>query len=109
MKTITASKLRVEFASIIKDLDSGPVHVTKHGKTIAILSSPDAAVETPTEPASMTATPKAPERSQTPLEAYETPDEEYEFEAGEWSDGLDAEFEAYLSRVREPIDRPFMS
>ena len=60
MKTITASKLRVEFASIIKDLDSGPVHVTKHGKTIAILSSPDAAVETPTEPASMTATPRHP-------------------------------------------------
>ena len=65
MKTITASKLRVEFASIIKDLDAGPVHITKHGKTIAVLTSPDAAVETPEEPVSMTTTPRAPTVSTT--------------------------------------------
>ena len=107
MKTITASKLRVEFASIIKDLDAGPVHITKHGKTIAVLTSPNAAVETPEEPVSMTTTPRAPEPSQSDLDAYDDEYEEDDFEADDWDMSMDSDFENYLSKMMShAIDRP---
>ena len=107
MKTITASKLRVEFASIIKDLDAGPVHITKHGKTIAVLTSPNAAVETPEEPVSMTTTPRAPEPSQSAIKAYDDDHEEDDFETDDWDMSMDSDFENYLSNLtRHAIDRP---
>ena len=107
MKTITASKLRVELASIIKDLDAGPVHVTKHGKTIAILTSPNTAVETPEEPVSMTTTPQPPEPSQSATEAYDDDHEEDDFETDDWDMSMDSDFENYLSNLtRHAIDRP---
>ena len=107
MKTITASKLRVEFASIIKDLDAGPVHITKHGKTIAVLTSPDAAVETPEEPVSMTTTPRAPEPSQSDLDAYNDDHEEDDFDADDWDMSMDSDFENYLNKMMShAIDRP---
>ena len=107
MKTITASKLRVEFASIIKDLDAGPVHITKHGKTIAILTSPNTAVETPEEPVSMTTTPQPPEPPQSKPEAYDDDYEEDDFEADDWDMSMDSDFENYLSKMTSrAIDRP---
>ena len=97
MKTITASKLRVEFASIIKDLDAGPVHVTKHGKTIAVLTSPNTVVETPEEPVSVMATPQPPE----------PPNEEDDFDSEDWDMSMDSDFENYLSKMTSrAIDRP---
>ena len=107
MKTITASKLRVEFASIIKDLDAGPVHITKHGKTIAILTSPNAAVETPEEPVNMMTTPQPPEPSQSATEAYDDDYGEDDLDADEWDMSMDSDFENYLNiMMTRAIDRP---
>ncbi len=50
MKTITASEIRVQFSSLLQDLESGPVQVTKHGKVVAILTGPQSAVTAQVEP-----------------------------------------------------------
>ena len=119
MKTITASKLRVELASIIKNLDAGPVHVTKHGKTIAVLTSPNAVVETPEEPKERELQYRNAHvagSNPPPNLTYEdaTPDQrdwyglkEDEEEADDWDLSMDSDFENYLSKMMShAIDRP---
>ena len=131
MKTISATNLRVQLRDLLADLDSGPVSITKHGKVVAVLSAPVAApaeVETASEGED---TPEAPGASQsepeptlgsTPVSAETLMDiydsgredkEEAADPASRWGteeiddplDGLDAEFEAYLSE-NMPMDRP---
>ena len=136
MKTITASKLRVELASIIKDLHA--VGVTKHGKVVAILASPKLIDEIaqkqfstqeidegdhlvdwgavrarfepymePEEPVSMMTTPRAPEPSQSDLDAYNDDHEEDDFDADDWDMSMDSDFENYLNKMMShAIDRP---
>jgi len=136
MKTITASKLRGEFTSIIKDLHA--VGVTKHGKVIAVLASPELIEKIaqeqfspqeiadgdhlvdwaasralfepyaePEEPVSVMATPQPPEPSQSATEAYDDDYEEDDFEADDWDMSMDSDFENYLSKMTSrAIDRP---
>jgi len=112
MKTISATNLRVQLRDLLADLDSGPVSITKHGKVVAVLSAPvvaPAEVETASEGED---TPEAPDASQS--EPEPTLDKEEAVDpASRWGteeiddplDGLDAEFEAYLSE-NMPMDRP---
>ena len=131
MKTISATNLRVQLRDLLADLDSGPVSITKHGKVVAVLSAPvvaPAEVETASEGED---TPEAPDASQsepeptlgsipvsaeTLMDIYDSGREDKEEAvdpASRWGteeiddplDGLDAEFEAYLSE-NMPMDRP---
>ncbi len=45
MKTVTLGNVRANLTSIIADLANGPIALTKHGKTIAVLSAPEPMVE----------------------------------------------------------------
>ena len=112
MKTISATNLRVQLRDLLADLDSGPVSITKHGKVVAVLSAPvvaPAEVETASEGEDA---PEPPDASQS--EPEPTLDKEEATDpASRWGteeiddplDGLDAEFEAYLSSQAR-MDRP---
>jgi antitoxin (DNA-binding transcriptional repressor) of toxin-antitoxin stability system len=39
-KTTTATRLRVDFSDILRNLHTGPVEITKHGKVVAVLAAP---------------------------------------------------------------------
>ena len=39
-RSITATNLRTDLREILRDLDTGPVEITKHGKGVAVLSRP---------------------------------------------------------------------
>ena len=39
-RSITATLLRTDLREILRDLDTGPVEITKHGKVVAVLSRP---------------------------------------------------------------------
>ena len=39
-RSITATNLRTDLREILRDLDTGPVEITKHGKVVAVLSRP---------------------------------------------------------------------
>ena len=133
MKTIAASKFRAQFTELLRDLSTGPVEVTKHGKVIAILTSPDSPVEAIEEPETATDSSEATEPVTSPSEAEETlrdiavwtqennvlikdaetqarinafdEDEGDEFESEEWSEDEEAAFEAFLSS-RDPDYHP---
>jgi prevent-host-death family protein len=72
LKTITASNFRARFTDLLRDLATGPVEITKHGKVIAVLSSPDSPVEALEEVETATDSAKAPEPVTSPSEAEET-------------------------------------
>jgi len=40
-KTTTATRLRVDFSDILRNLHTGPVDITKHGKVVAVLAAPE--------------------------------------------------------------------
>ena len=105
MKTISATNLRVQLRDLLADLDTGPVMITKHGKVVAVLSAPGEPVEAVEAAPTTEDTPEPPDASQSPPEPAD--------EAARWGteeiddplDGLDAEFEAYLSSQAR-MDRP---
>ena len=86
MKTIAASKFRAQFTELLRDLSTGPVEVTKHGKVIAILTSPDSPVEAIEEPSTATDAFETTQPVTSPSEPLEDMSEEEE-----------AAFEAFLS------------
>ena len=81
MKTIAASKFRAQFTELLRDLSTGPVEVTKHGKVIAILTSTDSPVEAIEEPETTTDPSEATEPVTSPSEPLEDMSEEDEFQA----------------------------
>ena len=105
MKTITASKFRAQFTELLHDLSTGPVEVTKHGRVVAILTSPDSPVEAIEEPETATDSSEATEPVTSPSEPLEDMSEEDEFESEEWSEDEEAAFEAFLSS-RDPDYHP---
>ena len=105
MKTISATDLRVKFTDILKDLDSGPVHITKHGKVIAVLNTPSSVSDAsdegdPNVDPYGTYEPSASELS-APVDDYEEDEEE----GDDWDLSMDSDFERYLSS-KMPMDRP---
>tara|TARA_R110000824_G_scaffold397151_1_gene599610 strand:+ start:1537 stop:2046 length:510 start_codon:yes stop_codon:yes gene_type:complete len=54
MKTITAAAVRAQLTDLIRNLDAGPITITKHGKPIAVLTSPQSAVTAMVEPSPAT-------------------------------------------------------
>ena len=113
MKTIAASKFRAQFTELLHDLSTGPVEVTKHGKVVAILTSPDSPVEAIEAAETATDASETPEPITSPpepLEAVSEADEEDflrldEEESEEWSQDEEMAFEAFLSS-REPDYHP---
>ena len=105
MKTIAASKFRAQFTELLRDLSTGPVEVTKHGKVVAILTSPDSPVEAIEEPETATDASETPEPITVAPEPLEDTSEEDEFESEEWSEDEEMAFEAFLSS-REPDYHP---
>ena len=129
MKTISATNLRVQLRDLLADLDTGPVSITKHGKVVAVLSAPvgapaevepapegegtlDASDASQSEPEPELRYPHSiPPGANAPSDlAYEdaTPDQRDWYGMEEEDDllgGLDADFEAYLSK-NMPMDRP---
>ena len=112
MKTISATNLRVQLRDLLADLDTGPVMITKHGKVVAVLTAPVVAVEAVEVTPTTEDTSEAPDASQS--EPEPTVDKEEATDpASRWGteeiddplDGLDAEFEAYLSSQAR-MDRP---
>jgi len=97
LKTIAASKFRAQFTELLRDLSTGPVEVTKHGKVIAILTSPDSPVEAIEEPSTATDAFETTQPVTSPSEPLEDMSEEDEFESEEWSEEEEAAFEAFLS------------
>ena len=97
MKTIAASKFRAQFTELLRDLSTGPVEVTKHGKVIAILTSPDSPVEAIEEPETATDASETPEPVTAAPEPLEDTSEEVEFDSEEWSEVEEMAFEACLS------------
>ena len=131
MKTISATNLRVQLRDLLADLDTGPVMITKHGMVVAVLTAPVVAVEAVEVTPTTEDTSEAPDASQsepeptlgsipvsaaTLMDIYDSvreDEEEAANPASRWGteeiddpiDGLDAEFEAYLSE-NMPMDRP---
>jgi antitoxin (DNA-binding transcriptional repressor) of toxin-antitoxin stability system len=131
MKTISATNLRVQLRDLLADLDSGPVSITKHGKVVAVLSAPGEPVEAVEATPTTEDTSEAPDASQSPpeptlgsipvsaetlMDIYDSSredEEEAADPASRWGteeiddplDGLDADFEAYLSSQAR-MDRP---
>lgn len=54
MKTITAAAVRAQLTDLIRNLDTGPITITKHGTPIAVLMSPESAEKTMVEPSPAT-------------------------------------------------------
>ena len=106
MQKITTTVLRQDLSTCIERLGDSDFAITKHGKVIAILTSPER-FESASQTSSHTTTAPEPMRAlESFVDPYEMPEGEYDVEAGEWSDGLDAEFEAYLSRqMGQAMDR----
>ena len=107
MKTISATDLRVKFTDILKDLDSGPVHITKHGKVIAVLKAPNSVSDAsdegdPSVDPYGTYEPSASELN-APVDDYEEDEEE----GDDWGDNLVEEFESYLSEDEPEYDLPW--
>ena len=102
MKTISATDLRVKFTDILKDLDSGPVHITKHGKVIAVLNAPNSVLDAPVGSDPIVDPYEAYEPSESDLNAAS---DDYEEEDDDWDLSMDSDFERYLSR-QMPMDRP---
>ncbi len=105
MKTISATDLRVKFTDILKDLDSGPVHITKHGKVIAVLNAPNSVLDAPVGSDPSVDPYETYEPSESDPDAYEDDYEEDEEEGDDWDLSMDSDFERYLSR-QMPMDRP---
>ena len=105
MKTISATDLRVKFTDILKDLDSGPVHITKHGKVIAVLNTPNSVLDAPVGSDPSVDPYETYEPSESDPDAYEDDYEEDEEEGDDWDLSMDSDFERYLSR-QMPMDRP---
>jgi prevent-host-death family protein len=136
LKTITASKFRSQFTELLRDLSTGPVEVTKHGKVIAILTSPDSPVEALEEVETAMDTSEAEDAARRATEAEETlrdiaaytrennvlikdretqaridsfdESEEEEEEGEDWSIHDDKAFEDYLSEL-EPDNLHLMT
>ena len=98
MKTISATDLRVKFTDILKDLDSGPVHITKHGKVIAVLNAPNSVLDAPVGSDPSVDPYETYEPSESDPDAYEDDYEEDEEEGDDWDLSMDSDFERYLSR-----------
>ena len=105
MKTISATDLRVKFTDILKDLDSGPVHITKHGKVIAVLNPPNSVSDASDEGSPNVDPYKTYEPSEGDLSATVDDYEEDEEEGDDWDLSMDSDFERYLSQ-HVPPDRP---
>jgi len=105
MKTISATDLRVKFTDILKDLDSGPVHITKHGKVIAVLNAPNSILDAPVGSDPSVDPYETYEPSESDLSATVDDYEEDEEEGDDWDLSMDSDFERYLSR-QMPMDRP---
>ena len=105
MKTISATDLRVKFTDILKDLDSGPVHITKHGKVIAVLNAPNSILDASDEGSPNVDPYETYEPSESDLSATVDDYEEDEEEGDDWDLSMDGDFERYLSR-QMPMDRP---
>jgi antitoxin (DNA-binding transcriptional repressor) of toxin-antitoxin stability system len=77
-KSTTATRLRVDFSDILRNLGTGPVQITKHGKVVAILTvpseSPSEAPESTVEASATADTGEASEAQETPLVASGAPD-----------------------------------
>lgn len=71
MKTVTLGNVRANLTSIIADLANGPIALTKHGKTIAVLSAPETVSEAPESPKPAKTRRKAKAASETPPTASE--------------------------------------
>jgi antitoxin (DNA-binding transcriptional repressor) of toxin-antitoxin stability system len=104
MKTISLSKIRAELTSVIKALESGPVAIQKHGKTVAVLSAPGSTLEASPRPPATTGpagAPKSPDSRSVPLiDVFEIIDDEPE----EQDPDLDLSFESYLaSQESDPV------
>ena len=85
MKTVTLGNVRANLTSIIADLQNGPIALTKHGKTIAVLSAPETVSEAPESPKPAKTRRKAKAASETPPTASE-PMVESEEEEGAMQD-----------------------
>ena len=85
MKTVTLGNVRANLTSIIADLANGPIALTKHGKTIAVLSAPETVSEAPESPKPAKTRRKAKAASETPPTASE-PMVESEEEEGAMQD-----------------------
>ena len=105
MKTISATDLRVKFTDILKDLDSGPVHITKHGKVIAVLNAPNSVLDAPVGSDPSVDPYETYEPSESDLSATVDDYEEDEEEGDDWDLSMDSDFERYLSS-KIPMDRP---
>jgi prevent-host-death family protein len=95
MKTIPASKLRAQFSELVKGLETGPITITKHGKAIAILTSPTEASAGLPQPSATTGPSEA-------FEATTAAREPSDFLSAldcEFSESDDAEFESYLRGI----------
>ncbi len=104
MKTISATDLRVKFTDILKDLDSGPVHITKHGKVIAVLNAPNSVLDAPVGSDPIVDPYEAYEPSESDLNAAS---DDYEEEGDDWDLSMDSDFERYLSNMTpdyQPLD-----
>ena len=107
MKTISATNLRVQLRDLLTDLDTGPVSITKHGKVVAVLSAPSEPVEAVEVTSPTEDTAETPDAPQAASEVEEDNFSEEEEDPGEWDEGLDDSFEAYLSQ-HMPMDRPML-
>ena len=107
MKTISASSLRAQLTDVIAALDSGPVTITKHGRPIAVLTSPHTPVEAEVGPRTATDSSGPSEPVRSPSEPVKAVSSEEEEEGDDWGDNLDEEFESYLSEREPEYDLPW--
>jgi len=112
MKTITAGQVRAQLTSLLAELSDGPIAITKHGKTIAILCAPDALEKAPSAPAEAATAPVEAAPAAAPAEPTEAPPEAATASADDdseediWSepDTTDDTFEAAFARAIEVSD-----
>ena len=110
MKNITSTLLRQDLSACIEQLSDTDFAITKHGKVIAVLTTPErfevdstgswgggrppevsTAGVTPVRPVSPPVRPSAPRIDPYAMPAVDGYDSE------DWSEGLDDEFEKYLN------------
>ncbi len=104
MKTVTASNLRVQFTDILKDLSTGPVNITKHGKTIAVLTSPESPVKRVSRVAPTIDPFGSYEEPSEPVQALInvlSDDEDDEGEPPDWDAQMEADFDRYIENMIE--------
>ena len=99
MKNITSTLLRQDLSACIEQLNETDFAITKHGKVIAILTTPER-FETPTgevtpiRPVTPVRPPSRPAKTEIDLYAMPLDDG---YDSDDWGEGLDDEFENYLN------------